>query len=293
MMHRCLVLLLSLAALAVGATSTAAQGTPAPLGGEGPRFLAATTAGLVPLNVGRTPVLNQRVSLSLNGSIEAALAELTRQTGAEFMYGSEAVSPTRSVRVRLQNVPMAAALAEVLRGYDVDVVVPERGGTIIVRPRERSSSPAAPVVRGDTGVVVGAVQVAGSQEGLPGVQVSIDERRRVLTNERGVFIFRGVPPGEHTIRASLIGYRADSATVVVQADSVSSLLFALEYAPIHLTDVVVTATGDRRGTGRSGTPPPARRQQPQPEQRPDHHRGRRARVLGPVGRARGESGGGE
>ena len=71
--------------------------------------------------------------------------------------------------------------------------------------------PAARAAAQDTGIVTGTVVDASGQI-LPGASVALTneakgDARTLVTNERGDFTFRAVPPGIYTVTVELIGFR--------------------------------------------------------------------------------------
>src|SRR5690606_31295179 len=244
MMRRHVALLSSLFALVAGPSSTSAQEASPSLSPDGPRFLLATSSSMVPVDAQRAPVLRQRVSLDVvDGSIEAAFAELTRQTGVHFVYSTDVVPADKRVRVRVHHVTLAAALSALLTG-DMDVVVSEGGGTLIVRPGERRR--AARPKRTAPGIIQGYVREQGSGTPIVHVDVSVEGGGRALTNESGFYRITDVPPGRHRVTAKSIGYAPSTQEVEVGDSATVRLNFELENAPTRLAEIVTTVAGERR-----------------------------------------------
>jgi len=243
-MRRQLGLLLSLVSLATGTAAASAQVTSSPAS-DGPRFLLATSSAMVPIDAQHAPVLGQRVSLNVvDGSIEAAFAELTRQTGVHFVYSTDVVPLDRRVRVQVRDVPMATALSVLLTGTELDVVVPETGATVIVRPREREAVERAKAAV--PGIIEGFVREKDSGTPVIHAEVSVVGGGRALTNENGRYEIRDVEPGPRTVVVSSIGYVADTSVVMVPEGGRVVHNVVLEVSPTKLADLVVTATGRQR-----------------------------------------------
>src|SRR5947207_1318166 len=89
-------------------------------------------------------------------------------------------------------------------------------------------SAAVPAAAQDTGTVTGTL-VDQSGQVLPGVTVTLtNERtadsRTLVSDERGEFAFRAVPPGLYTVRADLAGFRPfEQRSNVLNASAVLSL----------------------------------------------------------------------
>jgi outer membrane receptor protein involved in Fe transport len=93
-------------------------------------------------------------------------------------------------------------------------------------------------------------RVTAAQTGAPleGVDVSIDGTAlRTSTDQRGTFRLVGVPAGERTIRAELLGRMALARTVTVVAGAAAQVDLALADDPLNLPAMVVTATRDAAG----------------------------------------------
>lgn len=73
----------------------------------------------------------------------------------------------------------------------------------------------------------------------------ITEERTVVTDDVGHFSFSKVPPGEHTLAASALGYTAASKRVSVSVGAVTPVALALETLPI---DEPRSFTEIRKGT---------------------------------------------
>ena len=87
---------------------------------------------------------------------------------------------------------------------------------------------ARPAVAQDTGTITGALVDASGQV-LPGVTITLtNERtadaRTVVSDTRGEFAFRAVPPGLYTVRAELAGFRAfEQRNNVLNASAILTL----------------------------------------------------------------------
>ena len=62
----------------------------------------------------------------------------------------------------------------------------------------------------------------------------------VITDSKGEFTIDNIPAGEHTLRASFVGYTADRITVSASQEGV---IFRLKQSPLNINEVVITGTG--------------------------------------------------
>ena len=100
---------------------------------------------------------------------------------------------------------------------------------------------------GTTGKIMGRVTDAEGDP-LPGASVMIEGTQRgTEADADGVYFLLAVPPGHHTLVASMIGYATQrKEAVVVSADFTSNAFFGLEECPVELDRVVVAAHRWRR-----------------------------------------------
>jgi TonB-dependent SusC/RagA subfamily outer membrane receptor len=100
-----------------------------------------------------------------------------------------------------------------------------------------------PVAAQQTGSITGTVVDKSGRQPLNGVQVSVDGTTRGgLTDARGRYTIAGVPAGQHTVRATYIGYRTETQQVTVSAAQAAALNFELGVSAVSLDEVVVTGT---------------------------------------------------
>lgn len=95
---------------------------------------------------------------------------------------------------------------------------------------------------GQTGSIAGIV--TDEQGGpLAGVTITIDvPRLEARTRANGAYVLGNVPAGTQVVRARLIGYRPQTATVTVSAGQRATQNFTLVADPLNLAEVVVTGT---------------------------------------------------
>ncbi|MDP3909497.1 MAG: TonB-dependent receptor [Gemmatimonadales bacterium] len=96
---------------------------------------------------------------------------------------------------------------------------------------------------GETGSVTGRVTDERGQA-LGGAEVLVVGRGDLATRStaNGSYVLDGVPAGPHTLRARAIGFKSQTAEVMVAAGQRASRDFTLEADPLDLEAVVVTGT---------------------------------------------------
>jgi iron complex outermembrane receptor protein len=105
----------------------------------------------------------------------------------------------------------------------------------VVRPTVAAAQGAA-----QTGSIAGKVTddkgapIAGAQVAIQGTTVGS------LTSATGDYVLARVPVGTQTLRARMVGFRPDSASVTVAADQRASQDFTLQRNPLQLQTLVVT-----------------------------------------------------
>lgn len=97
--------------------------------------------------------------------------------------------------------------------------------------------------------IAGRVLEAGTERGVAGVTVEVaDLGWRTVTDRRGRFRIRHLPPGSHEIRVGHLGYAARTRSVDVEPGRTLGVRIRLDPAPVEARDLVVTVqTEDRAG----------------------------------------------
>jgi len=97
---------------------------------------------------------------------------------------------------------------------------------------------------GTTGKIAGIVMDSGTKEGLPGANVVIiGTQMGASTDANGKFFILNVPPGDYSVRATMMGYGpVVQQKVRISVDRTTDLNFGLSQAVIEGKEVVVTAT---------------------------------------------------
>jgi len=96
------------------------------------------------------------------------------------------------------------------------------------------------------GAITGHVTAIAGED-LVGVQVFIPGTSfGTLTDEAGRYRITGVPAGDYTLRASIIGYQGSEQPVTVTAGEVATVDMSLDISAVALDEVVATITGERR-----------------------------------------------
>jgi iron complex outermembrane recepter protein len=218
-----------------------AQSEPEELASRGPRFLLASATPLAPparVDVSRTPVLRQRLSLNLEGAtLDRALTAIRRLSGLQLIYSSTVVPLDRTVHLKADDITVAGALTEVLLDTDVDVLFSKSGKAVLVR----RSAPGTAVP--DTGAIVGRITTKATGAPIVGAMVVLDgATQRAASGEDGKYRITDVPTGTYTVRARYIGYAPGMASVTVVANQEVTADFALERSAQRLDEVVTTGT---------------------------------------------------
>ena len=96
-------------------------------------------------------------------------------------------------------------------------------------------------------VLSGKVSNAGTGEPLEGASVILKETGQgTTTNEQGFYLFEQIQPAKYTIKASFVGFYADSTTLTIQSGESFTKNFGLMPLKIEMSPVVITATRTKR-----------------------------------------------
>lgn len=225
---------LVLLALAPPASTQAAADTAVT---RGPRFLVMAALRPQPVDISRTPVLRERLSLDLKDvPLKTALGVISAQSGLQLVYSDDVLPVGALIRLRADGITVAAALTDVLIDADVDVVFNQSGRAALVRR-------ATPRAVAQQGRVSGRVTDARTGQAVVGATVALEGTSwHATTDDGGHYRIAEVSPGSYTLSANRIGYAKASQPVTVVADQDATADLALRAAPTLLDQVVVTAT---------------------------------------------------
>lgn len=203
---------------------------------RGPRFLLAAASGPQPVDIGRTPILKERLTLDLKDvPLKAALAAIETQSGLQLVYSDDALPVGTRVRLRADGITVAAALTDVLIDAEVDVVFSLTGRAALVPRVGRAVL--------DNGSVGGRVTDGKTGQPIAGASMSLEGTSwHATTDEKGQYRIVNVAPGTYTLSASRIGYARASQLVTVASGQEATVDLVLRVAPTLLDQVVVTAT---------------------------------------------------
>lgn len=102
-------------------------------------------------------------------------------------------------------------------------------------------------VSAQTGSVIGRITEAGTNEPLPGAEVTVtgaNFRRVAVSRADGRYTVSGVPAGGYTVEARRVGYAFTSAMNVTVAEGPTTVDFSLRAITLQLAEVVVTGVTD-------------------------------------------------
>jgi TonB-linked SusC/RagA family outer membrane protein len=199
---------------------------------RGPRFLLASATAPKRVDVRKTPVLRQRISLDLRDvPLSEALRDVSRKAGVRLAFSDAVLPSERTVEFRADNITLAAALTELLIDTEVDILFSRDGGAVLVRRQFQLG-----VIRGTITDSTGAA--------LEGAQVSVvGTELRAETNSAGQYTLSKVPPGTVVIRAQLIGYYPAERRVTVAPDAELTVDFVLAPGVTQLEEIVSVGYG--------------------------------------------------
>lgn len=112
---------------------------------------------------------------------------------------------------------------------------------------------ALPAVAVAQATITGRVIDRVTQQGIPSAQVLlVGTQRGAVTGDQGQYQIRGVPAGQHQLRAVRIGYVAEARVVDVPATGSVTADFALAVTAQQLDQVTISASGQQQLKRESG-----------------------------------------
>ena len=199
---------------------------------RGPRFLLASATAPKRVDVRKTPVLRQRISLDLRGvPLSEALRDVSRKAGVRLAFSDAVLPPERKVEFRADNITLAAALTELLIDTEVDILFSRDGGGVLVRRQFVVAT-----IRGTVTDSTGA-QLQGATVSVVGTPL------RAETNSNGQYTLSNVPPGPVVLRAQLIGFYPAERRVTIGADAELTVDFVLAPGVTQLEEIVSVGYG--------------------------------------------------
>lgn len=193
----------------------------------------------------QTDLLRHPVRLDLvDAPLESALEAIARRAGLALAYDPDILPAGRTVTLRASALPARDVLARVLNGTGLEPSMTQSGQlTLARRPDARAATANVAAGVAAQSVVTGTVTDAGTGEALPGAEVRVDASElSTVTDTAGRYTLDDVPPGTHTLVASMIGYRDAREAVIVTAGTNASLDFALTVSAVPLDQMIVTGT---------------------------------------------------
>ena len=202
---------------------------------RGPRFLLASADTPKRVDVRRTPVLRQRISLDLRGvPLGEALRDISTRSGMRLAFSDAVLPEGRTVDFRADNITVAAALTELLIDAEVDVLFSREGGGVLVRRQITLAT------------IRGTVTDSATGDPLEGASVSVvGTDIRTQTNSSGQYTLPEVPPGTAVVRAHLIGYFPAERSVTVGEEPELTVDFVLAPGVAQLEEIVAVGYGTR------------------------------------------------
>ena len=189
------------------------------------------------------PVNHVLVTLDVRDSTVAyVVGALIHQSHLRLFYNDKNPAFEKRITVRVEKMPLMAALATALRGTGLEAKLATDGETVVIKP-PTSGAAVAP-----GGIVAGWVTDSTTGAGLSGVQVRVEgvAKLAITSSDSGHFILKNVPPGDQVLQVRLFGYRPVTRMVTVVDGERTTVRIAMASVPTVLSGVVTTATGVQR-----------------------------------------------
>lgn len=193
-------------------------------------------------------ILSRPVTMTLaRVSRKTAVDAVSKKSGVPVQYQVRLLGAfSDSVTFDFKGVPLRDVLDSILKGTGLRVIPDGNSKLAIVSGKEQGADSHLQDEQ-QRGLIRGQVVDSATGRGVGGVTIALDGKNTgVLTNENGEFSIPDVSAGEHVLSIRLLGYRTIEQAITVSAGSVTSIQLVAMAMAATLTDVVTTATGDRR-----------------------------------------------
>lgn len=181
--------------------------------------------------------LDAMISVNLDDvPLQQALRTIARQGNLYPAFGDRVQEVQKRVTLRLDNITIADALRQALKGTEISFSV------TATRQLLFTHAVSGRLLRAG-GVISGKVTDGKTGKGISGASISLgNDTRGVVTDEDGLYRLAGIAVGTHTISVRLVGYAKQTRQVVVGEGIAVSVDFKLEPSASVLDQVVVTGT---------------------------------------------------
>lgn len=198
---------------------------------------SAATAQRVATSTTEVEHAPQRVTINVdNAPLDEVVHTIASQAGLIPVIDDGLVPSGARVTLHVRDMTAEEAFQRALRGTGLIAELRAERQVIIVRGQLASV----------TGGVSGVVTDAATKKPLAGAAVVVDSGKAVRTRENGTFVVTGISAGVHKVVVRLIGYRVYSTPVTIREGATENLVVALTASATALSEVVTTATGDRK-----------------------------------------------
>lgn len=200
----------------------------------------ALTMGIQASNQG---VLSKKISISVeNVSIESALEEAAKKSGARLVFGKEVYKVSRKVTYKANQLPLSDVLKAIISGTGLTITSTSTGEIVIDAPKSDTTS-----VKVAGGHITGVILDSATKKPIVGASVLVRGTQiSGVTNDKGTYILRNVPVGTHALDIRAVGFRSTTRPVDVSASQRSEVNISIVAAATTLGEVVTTVTGMQR-----------------------------------------------
>jgi hypothetical protein len=192
----------------------------------------------------------QSIRLSLDDvPLAKALAEVRQQAGLDLVYAERLVRD-RTATCSYAGTDRSEALRCVLQGTGLAAERIRRGQYVLAASSGTETDDAPPKAR--RVALSGYVRDADTGETLPGAHVTLaDLQAGTTTNRAGYFVFSSLPPGPYEMRISFLGFETVDTTLVAGREAAT---IALRPTTLSSDEVLVRADSGNGNASESRPP---------------------------------------
>lgn len=185
--------------------------------------------------------VSQEITLSLKEStLEKVLTVIKKQSTYHFFYNAQLLQAAAPVSIELRRASLQQAMEKSMEGQPFSWHIDEDNKMVIIG---RKVLPGTVVIGQLAAGVISGTVLDESGQVIPGATIALRPfNKGTVTNEKGVFTFKNLAPGDYLLTVTYIGYKTVEKNVKV-GDGPVQVTVSLKPAVVDLDASVVIGYG--------------------------------------------------